>query len=216
MFEPSSIKPGVWANMTTDIEMHDQDGKKTDVIKSPIFIISSEGKNASATAMFVDQKLGHLIWRDFDSNSRWLSFGTVCGSLPAPSSRMFQAKVISFEPIQDVDVSTASNKAVMEKALDIRAKFLANYPDLAKDFFEIDQPKAPDPIAENPEEDRLVCPISHEPFRDPVTAPDGRNYERARITAWLQEHGTSPFTFLPMSVDELITNFALRPSDFKG
>lgn len=55
-----------------------------------------------------------------------------------------------------------------------------------------------------------VCAISHVPMNDPVTGPDGRNYERAVIIKWLHEHGTSPFTGLPMQVDQLITNYDLR------
>jgi Mg-chelatase subunit ChlD len=45
---------------------------------------------------------------------------------------------------------------------------------------------------------------------DPVLLPDGQSYERAAITAWLAEHGTSPVTRQPISADQIVTNFALK------
>lgn len=48
-----------------------------------------------------------------------------------------------------------------------------------------------------------ICPITHEPFRDPVRASDGRLYEREAITKWASEHGTSPFTREPLHLDDL-------------
>lgn len=32
----------------------------------------------------------------------------------------------------------------------------------------------------------LLCPITLEPFRDPVEAADGQLYERAAIESWLR------------------------------
>ena len=49
-----------------------------------------------------------------------------------------------------------------------------------------------------------VCPITHEPFRDPVTAKDGRVYEREAITQWVSEHGTSPFTRQPLQAADFL------------
>lgn len=49
----------------------------------------------------------------------------------------------------------------------------------------------------------LVCPITLELFRDPVTAADGHVYEREVITRWILEKGTSPFTRQPLQVNDL-------------
>ena len=53
------------------------------------------------------------------------------------------------------------------------------------------------------DDDSLICPITHEVFRDPVLADDGRLYERAAITRWINEHGTSPFTRQILDVNRL-------------
>lgn len=46
---------------------------------------------------------------------------------------------------------------------------------------------------------------------DPVLLPDdGRSYERAAITEWLQQHGTSPLTGRPADAEHLTPNYALR------
>lgn len=44
------------------------------------------------------------------------------------------------------------------------------------------------------DDENLTCPITQQLFRDPVLAEDGHLYERAAITRWINEHGTSPFT----------------------
>ncbi|CAF1375821.1 unnamed protein product [Adineta steineri] len=49
-------------------------------------------------------------------------------------------------------------------------------------------------------------------FRDPVIANDGRVYERAAITKWINEHGTSPFTRQPLQLSELQPDDYLRQS----
>lgn len=54
--------------------------------------------------------------------------------------------------------------------------------------------------------DSLLCPLTLEIFRDPVTAEDGHCYERAAIISWLEEHNTSPLT------GEFISSEGLRPS----
>ena len=46
--------------------------------------------------------------------------------------------------------------------------------------------------------DELVCPITHELPVDPVTAEDGRVYERSAIEEWLGQHEKSPHTNEPM------------------
>ena len=60
------------------------------------------------------------------------------------------------------------------------------------------------------ENDDLICPITLEPFRDPVTAKDGHVYEREAVTRWILEHGTSPFTREPLRISDLRSNNHLR------
>ena len=58
-----------------------------------------------------------------------------------------------------------------------------------------------------------ICPITAEILTDPVIGTDGHTYERAAITEWLttrQQH--SPMTRVPMNVEDLKPNFALRAS----
>ena len=40
----------------------------------------------------------------------------------------------------------------------------------------------------------LLCPITQEPFQDPVQAADGHVYERSAIEQWFEEKRTSPMT----------------------
>lgn len=47
----------------------------------------------------------------------------------------------------------------------------------------------------------LVCPITRELFRCPVTAEDGKVYERAAILEWLKRNPTSPLTRQAMRAD---------------
>lgn len=48
-------------------------------------------------------------------------------------------------------------------------------------------------------------------MRDPVLCgADGHSYERTAIQAWLAEHGASPLTQTPASLQSLIANHALR------
>jgi len=39
---------------------------------------------------------------------------------------------------------------------------------------------------------QLTCPLTGELLTDPVVAPDGRTYERAAVTRWIDEHRTAP------------------------
>jgi len=43
-----------------------------------------------------------------------------------------------------------------------------------------------------------------------VLCADGYTYERAAITAWLDEHGASPLTDAPVSSEDLVPNHTLR------
>jgi hypothetical protein len=40
-------------------------------------------------------------------------------------------------------------------------------------------------------------------LQDPVSAPDGRAYERHAIEEWLSRNAASPFTSQPMSIEDL-------------
>jgi hypothetical protein len=64
----------------------------------------------------------------------------------------------------------------------------------------------------NPENqtEELTCPITLEPFHDPVIAKDGHIYERAAITKWIFEHGTSPLTREPLKIEDLVPATHLR------
>ena len=56
----------------------------------------------------------------------------------------------------------------------------------------------------------LICPITHELFRDPVVARDGQTYEREAIEHWLREHNTSPVTNEAMLSKDLADNVVAR------
>ena len=58
--------------------------------------------------------------------------------------------------------------------------------------------------------DEYKCPIGMDIFSDPVIASDGHTYERENITKWLEKNPYSPMTRQPMSLGNLITNYALR------
>lgn len=59
-------------------------------------------------------------------------------------------------------------------------------------------------------DDALLCPITLVLFRDPVMAEDGHTYERNAIEAWIQKNGTSPITGKPISLKNLISNYAIK------
>ena len=65
-------------------------------------------------------------------------------------------------------------------------------------------------MSDNDDDDGLICPITHEVFRDPVLAEDGRLYEREAITRWINEHGTSPFTRQVLDVNRLQPDDVVR------
>ena len=56
----------------------------------------------------------------------------------------------------------------------------------------------------------LICPITQELFRDPVSTMDGQVYERAAIELWLSDHDTSPLTGVVLASKALIPQYALR------
>jgi hypothetical protein len=64
--------------------------------------------------------------------------------------------------------------------------------------------------------DHLCCPISGELFEDPVSVSTGHTYERLCIEQWIQsrveagEEPTCPMTRLPISLDTIRCNFAIK------
>lgn len=55
-----------------------------------------------------------------------------------------------------------------------------------------------------------VCPITNEPFVDPVVDHEGNTYEKKAIEAWLEQNSTSPITRNPLTLDQLFPNRALK------
>jgi len=60
----------------------------------------------------------------------------------------------------------------------------------------------------------VVCPITHEPMVDPVSAADGQTYERKAIEEWLTKKADgvpiSPLTGEPLKDKTLRPNFLAR------
>ena len=48
-----------------------------------------------------------------------------------------------------------------------------------------------------------ICPITQEPIKDPVFAPDYHLYERSALEQWLRTNPTSPMTRQPMRLEDL-------------
>ena len=48
--------------------------------------------------------------------------------------------------------------------------------------------------------DELCCPITLEPFRDPVSTIRGQIYERNAIVNWLRKSATDPVTGCPLKI----------------
>ncbi|CAJ1955833.1 unnamed protein product [Cylindrotheca closterium] len=55
-----------------------------------------------------------------------------------------------------------------------------------------------------------VCPITNEPFVDPVVDHEGNTYEKKAIEEWLEQNSTSPITRNPLTLDQLLPNRALK------
>ena len=56
----------------------------------------------------------------------------------------------------------------------------------------------------------FYCPISHTIMNEPVFDSDGNTFEKKDIIKWITQHGQSPITRQPMTVDILIPNRALK------
>ena len=48
-----------------------------------------------------------------------------------------------------------------------------------------------------------ICPITQEPIKDPIVAPDFYTYERSALEQWLRTNPTSPMTRQPMRLEDL-------------
>lgn len=61
-----------------------------------------------------------------------------------------------------------------------------------------------------------MCPITHIDIlslQEPVVCRDGHTYEKSAILTWLDKHGTSPVTRLPMSRQDMFPNRALMTNE---
>ena len=56
----------------------------------------------------------------------------------------------------------------------------------------------------------FFCELTHQVMQDPVLDRDGHTYERAAIIDHIEKNGSSPITFQPLTVNDLIPNLALR------
>ena len=63
---------------------------------------------------------------------------------------------------------------------------------------------------EEPPPYNFLCPITQDLMVDPVSLLDGFSYEREAITAWLEEHDTSPSSGLRLDQKLIIPNHGLR------
>lgn len=56
----------------------------------------------------------------------------------------------------------------------------------------------------------FYCSITHKLMIEPVTDPDGNNYEKDAIEGWIHQHSTSPITQKPLTINDLHPNLALK------
>ncbi len=55
-----------------------------------------------------------------------------------------------------------------------------------------------------------LCPITLNVMKEPYSDNDGNTYEKDAIYKWIEQHGNSPITRNPMTVDDLRPNRALK------
>ncbi len=58
--------------------------------------------------------------------------------------------------------------------------------------------------------DSITCPITQDVMIDPVLAKDGHTYERSAIERSLESSPISPLTRIPMSINDLTTNYGIK------
>jgi hypothetical protein len=73
-----------------------------------------------------------------------------------------------------------------------------------------DQTNNPQDASDETLDEWWTCPLTLEPFVDPVVASDGHTYERTAIEEWLSRKQTSPLTGVALSSPLLFPNIALR------
>ncbi len=58
--------------------------------------------------------------------------------------------------------------------------------------------------------DAFICPITVSIMNEPVSDSDGNTFEKEAIIKWITQHGNSPITRNPMTIDKLVPNRALK------
>lgn len=127
------IKPGTWANVSTNvqIEINKGKGEKADLVKSPVFVISREKRYNWKTFMCVDQRSNLLVWK-FNSLEQH-KFGTLSCSADVG---LCLAKVTAV--VKDC-VPSEQERHILTHAKERRSAFIANNPKLEKCFFKLSE-----------------------------------------------------------------------------
>lgn len=122
----ANVQPGDWVTISSNMSLYENEKNCGEVISNPMFIISKED---NGTFMSVDQKLSHLIWY----TDKFRNLGQISGMIEGMG---VSAQVKSFKKISldEMDSTNLSNQ-VIEKAKEIKEKFLKNHPDLKNVFF---------------------------------------------------------------------------------
>ncbi len=56
----------------------------------------------------------------------------------------------------------------------------------------------------------ILCPITHDNIKEPVTCPDGHTYEREALEKWVRQSGKSPVNpSLSITLDQIYPNYAI-------
>ena len=63
---------------------------------------------------------------------------------------------------------------------------------------------------ESPSACQYLCPITHEPCKNPVITADGHTYDEEAILQWFEHNNTSPLTGRELPNLNLIPNYALK------
>ncbi len=58
--------------------------------------------------------------------------------------------------------------------------------------------------------DAFICPITGSIMSEPVSDSDGNTFEKEAVIKWITQHGNSPITRNPMTIDNLVPNRALK------
>jgi len=58
--------------------------------------------------------------------------------------------------------------------------------------------------------DHLLCPITKDIFKNPVTTKYGHTYEKAQIEEWVNRNHNDPLTKQPLTLQDLFPNIAIR------